>query len=604
MKTLLPLIASVLVTSISFGQCIDTLPYKENFENGTGGWVEDNTNNGSWAFGTPLKNTITNAASGVNAWTTGGLSTGTYQNNENSWVTSPCFDLSAAMGNEWVALKVWWESEFGWDGANLQYSTDSGQTWLNVGAFGASNNWFNDNNIQAVPGGSVQGWTGRENTNDGSNGWVIAKHPLDNNTLGQPQVFFRIAFAADVSVNDDGFAFDDFAIATPPTINLGNDTVDCANFSIHPGLAGTYAWSIADTAGGPYTTISNQPTLFLTNPSAQDSTFNLQVLYTDTFGLCTADTMRITLLPAPYHTFADSITLCHDATLNLWADTATNHTYAWSTGQSTGMITIDTVGTYSVVVTNTTSGCSHADTVAIDYTTPVALGNDIFACIGDTILLDATMPNNIYRWINGENTATIATDTSGLFFVEATDTILGCFSTDTITVTLSPPANVNLGPDVILCNIDTLLLDAGPGGSYLWSDGSTAQTLEVNGPMLGLGAYTYWVIVNNNGCEVQDDIAVLVTTCPGIDERLGEHTINIYPNPAKEQVHLVISGTQKTEMTLMIFSAQGRQVHCENVLANMGTTTHTIPLSNWAKGMYYLHLSTAKTTVVKRVVVQ
>ena len=76
----------------NFGGAISAFPYIENFESGQGPWVSGGTAN-TWAFGTPAKATIIGAASGTNAWVTGGLS-GLYPNSENSFVTGPCFNFT------------------------------------------------------------------------------------------------------------------------------------------------------------------------------------------------------------------------------------------------------------------------------------------------------------------------------------------------------------------------------------------------------------------------------------------------------------------------------------------------------------------------------
>ena len=49
---------------------ITSYPYSEDFESGDGGWVADNTTNGTWALGTPTGAIINSAASGSNAWVT------------------------------------------------------------------------------------------------------------------------------------------------------------------------------------------------------------------------------------------------------------------------------------------------------------------------------------------------------------------------------------------------------------------------------------------------------------------------------------------------------------------------------------------------------
>ncbi|MBL8002546.1 MAG: hypothetical protein JNL05_11335 [Flavobacteriales bacterium] len=59
---------------------------------------------------------------------------------------------------------------------------------------------------------------------------------------------------------------------------------------------------------------------------------------------------------------------------------------------------------------------------------------------------------------------------------------------------------VDLGPDTTSC--DPLLLDAGnPGASYLWSDGSTGQTLQAD-------TGTYWVQVTVDCCTRTDTIHI------------------------------------------------------------------------------------------------
>src|SRR6478735_7816897 len=152
---------------------ISTYPYLQNFEGATApGWFSGGTSS-TWALGTPAKTVINSAASGTKAWVTG--LTGNYSISEQSFVESPCFNMSTLVLPV-VELKVWWESEFSWDGAVLQSSIDNGTTWQVVGAKGDPNNWYNDNTLGGAPGGqpaaTALGWTGRNATSNGSGGWV------------------------------------------------------------------------------------------------------------------------------------------------------------------------------------------------------------------------------------------------------------------------------------------------------------------------------------------------------------------------------------------------------------------------------------------------
>ena len=56
---------------------------------------------------------------------------------------------------------------------------------------------------------------------------------------------------------------------------------------------------------------------------------------------------------------------------------------------------------------------------------------------------------------------------------------LDCGDTAFIRVELYPPASLELGPDILVCKDSTIVLTAGTGfTSYLWQDGSTAQTFS------------------------------------------------------------------------------------------------------------------------------
>ncbi|MEZ6194838.1 MAG: hypothetical protein R3F20_03775 [Planctomycetota bacterium] len=188
---------------------INTFPYSENFEGGSAGWAVGGTT--TFALGTPANAVINAAASGTNAWVTN--LTGIYNANEQGFIRSPCFDFSG-LSNPWVSLSVWWESEFSWDGTNLQYSVDGGLTWANVGAFGDQGNWYTDNTLNGNPGGSMEGWTGRTLSGNGSGGWVTAQHSMLF-LAGAPSVEFRLTFGSDGSVQDEGIAIDDFMIFQP-----------------------------------------------------------------------------------------------------------------------------------------------------------------------------------------------------------------------------------------------------------------------------------------------------------------------------------------------------------------------------------------------------
>ena len=275
--TILILVSFSLKTNAQCSTTVSTFPYVEDFETSNGGWSSGGTNN-DWAWGIPTKSYITTAGSGVRCWVTGGLTGSLYNNCERSYVTSPCFDFTNVT-YPYVQMKIFWESEYQYDGTVFQYSLNGGTTWTNVGSSTdpvncLNSNWFNYNNITHLGSGgggcagstvlatTKEGWCGNHLTTsggcqggNGSLGWVTAKHCMSN-LAGQASVQFRFAFGAGSSCNAfDGFAFDSVSIGEAPA-NLANYTYQCTGantvaFTNNSILCpNAYTWNFGDPSSG------------------------------------------------------------------------------------------------------------------------------------------------------------------------------------------------------------------------------------------------------------------------------------------------------------------------------------------------------------------
>ena len=74
---------------------------------------------------------------------------------------------------------------------------------------------------------------------------------------------------------------------------------------------------------------------------------------------------------------------------------------------------------------------------------------------------------------------------------------------------------VHLQNDTTIYTDQSIVLDAGPGYSYLWNTGATTQTITVNGATAGIGLHNYSVTVTNGlSCAATDNINVTVTLPP------------------------------------------------------------------------------------------
>ena len=539
---------------------VSTFPYVQDFESGQGGWTTGGQNV-SWAYGTPAKATIIGAASGLNAWVTGGLGAATYNPNEDNWVESPCFDFTT-LSNPWISVNVWWESENNWDGAVLQYSLNGGATWMTLGQLGDPYNWYTNATLIAQPGGQGNGWAGRVNTNDGSAGWVTAKHRLDG-LAGQPAVRLRFAFASDASVHDDGFGFDDVFIGDGPVFSIGPDTLLCGGQSLamDPGQWNTYLWNTGDTNQvefatspgiyhvraadslgffgfdtiqvsfsipnvdlGPDSSVCPGDSVFFdagnTGATFQWNTGDLtqttyavdsgEVIITlwDTVGCETSDTLNLFYWPTEQPMLGADTNVCANNLVYLDAGGGNiiGAQYLWNTGANTQVLIVTGSGQYSVQVTYP-GGCSFADTIQVNavQNPSVNLGADRLAC--ESTILDAGNAGASFLWNNAANTQTLNVTTSGTYVVTVTNA-LGCSESDSVNITVVPLPNVNIGPNQILCDGAVAVLDAGVGFvAYTWSTGATTQSITTAIPGL------YLVQVEDaNGCFNTDTAQVTVST--------------------------------------------------------------------------------------------
>ncbi|MFO7370396.1 MAG: T9SS type A sorting domain-containing protein, partial [Bacteroidales bacterium] len=183
----------------------------EEFETGSLGWTKGSSSDSpnSWVLGDPSKG-FSDPFSGANCWYT--LTQGTRPPREQSWVTSPCYDFR---GTEKPMLKMWVWRLFNSnrDGANVQFSADSGKTWTPLGDLNDGISWYNYTYIPGLIGDNKIGWCVHPVTNLGNDTeWKEVRHSLDI-LKEKPQVQFRIAYGSDGSAqNNNGIAFDNFWI--------------------------------------------------------------------------------------------------------------------------------------------------------------------------------------------------------------------------------------------------------------------------------------------------------------------------------------------------------------------------------------------------------
>ena len=197
---------------------VGSLPYTEGFENGAGGWATNGANS-SWALGMPSASYINAAGQGTQAWVTN--LTGSYNNNEMSYLESPCFDMSMETNDPVVTFLHIFETEDGFDEGWMELSTDGGNTWNKVINLGQATNWYNDI--------ANQWW---EDMNvSGATVWDTASNVLTG-AAGSSDVKIRFAMSSDGSVIREGFGVD--TISIDRIVGIQEELANSSNFTVYP----------------------------------------------------------------------------------------------------------------------------------------------------------------------------------------------------------------------------------------------------------------------------------------------------------------------------------------------------------------------------------
>ena len=297
----------------------------------------------------------------------------------------------------------------------------------------------------------------------------------------------------------DSIVSQTLAVLSNTSVNLGNDTAICQGESITLD---------AGPGGSSYLWMSNPI------PSHQNQTFTVNTTGTYyvevTTGSCYAtDTINITVNPVVTTNLADSIICNGDSALIFGNYQAVAGTYRDTVVSSTGCDSIlvqqlivnptynNNLGTVSICAGDSAlilgnyetvagtytdtlqsiNGCDSivSQTLNIDATPVVNLGNDTTFCSGNSLTLDAGAGATSYLWMNNpipsHQNQTFTVNSTGTYYVTATIGV--CSATDSIDVTVIQPVFTNLA-DSVICQGDSSLIF----GNYETVAGNYYDTLS------------------------------------------------------------------------------------------------------------------------------
>jgi gliding motility-associated-like protein len=201
--------------------------------------------------------------------------------------------------------------------------------------------------------------------------------------------------------------------------------------------------------------------------------------------------------------------------------TGPNFTYQWTGPGGYSATTLNPPiasqgGTYTLVVTNTTNGCTELAIVNIAQNTQApnitAGANQTLNCYNSgSVLLGITGgPSLTYQWSNGATTGTLGVNTPGTYSLTVTDNTNGCtrVSSATIASNNTPPTVAPIASVTVTCaNPSPSLVVNASGGTnlaYNWTPSGNGA----NSPVTSGGNYAVTVVNQDNGCASSVSVTV------------------------------------------------------------------------------------------------
>jgi len=262
-------------------------------------------------------------------------------------------------------------------------------------------------------------------------------------------------------------------------ITPSGPTTICPSSSVQLTASGgtSYLWSTGATT----------PTISV------NTTGNYTVTVTGACGAATASESItvITAIPTTI-TVTGSTSLCPGDSAILTANG--NGNYVWSNGATTQSITVFSASNYTVTsngVCDTTSASVTITSGAAPNVVITPSGPTTF-CQGGQLTLSASGADT-YLWSTSSTAASILVFVGGTYTITGT-TSCGVNSTS-INVTIETPPTTTITPSgpTTFCQGSTVTLTATGANSYLWSTGSTANSIVVSNS----GTYT---LTGTNSC--------------------------------------------------------------------------------------------------------
>lgn len=216
-------------------------------------------------------------------------------------------------------------------------------------------------------------------------------------------------------------------------------------------------------------------------------------------------------------------------------------------------------------------------------------------CQGDVLTLSATNANN----------CTPITITGGGTYSLTCQNQAGCSGTSApvvVTMVNDPVANFSY------TQIDNYTVDFTSTGSgattYNWiiSDNTVGNSSNLSYDFSSEGTYSVTLIVTN-ACGSDTIVIPVIVVKVGLNESAVFSAFDLFPNPASNQVMLQLSAVKPINGVIKVVTPMG-QIVAEDVVKFNGSFNKTFDITNLARGIYSIVITTEGKSFSRKLVVE
>lgn len=161
---------------------------------------------------------------------------------------------------------------------------------------------------------------------------------------------------------------------------------------------------------------------------------------------------------------------------------------------------------------------------------------------------------------------------------------------------------------ILACVFDTISISLPPGAvSFLWSDGSTGNSIQLWTSGITFDFRQLWVVVTDisTGCFSRAEVNVLfnfINCSYGIDEKTDFNDIVVFPNPARETLCIRVLPVASGDLQLRLYDIRGRLVAAHD-FAGGSIDPACFGVGQLPEGLYLLKAGSDAGVIVKKVII-